>query len=192
MTAGVGYVEFSVGINDLSNPRINKYLLPEYALKNKKNKHFIKYAKGWNPPVNCEDEDITPFRYNFLMAFPRNLSAIGNLPKDIRRKFVILFSAPYVSLVDNSVQPVTQINHPRDVFLNKLFTFKGANMITGWVKKLKQIYNREENKEIKKHCVGLDLVGEEDGNPFSPFLNQSKIQAFICALKVLFFRKYEE
>lgn len=188
---GVGYVEFSVGIKDLSNARIYPFLDTDIAFPRDGIDVF-------GPKKYCEFfADLKPnipenFHYCFLAGFPRNKTVIGTKSIVERRMFMIKYGMYFVNnvsvlsdhnaLVENKIAAQGRING----FLNELY----ANSIDDIEKYLDLILNRMfsdlttrkpralfQNGDI----VGLDLMSDENGNPFSPFLHskiQSKLKKF--------------
>ena len=152
--ARVKYVEFSVSLGDLSNETIYHYISPDMAFTGtmtltKRTNIFLKYCRQYAPIADGV------FTYRLLMAFPRGKSKLGRLPKDILRKVVVLSGPAYIfGKVETSK------------FLTALF---GAGTIQNWALGL---YKALENDCSTNLIVGADIVGDEDGNPFSPFLHK--------------------
>ena len=166
LRSGVSYVEFSVGISDLTQERIFSHIHPDMALRGLDidgNRHpHIAYCLGF--------EDFprdTKFNYKCLMAFPRNLWDVNEgqyLPAYLKRKFVILTGTLYIENLTNEERTST--------FLATLF---GREQIAKWIFALNAVFNLDDKYRKENFyplIVGADIVGDEDGHPFSPFLHK--------------------
>jgi hypothetical protein len=163
LLAGVGYAEFSVSLNDLANDQIFSFLDPHLVLCGRDVSHaHVHLLMSWR------DSMFDLFQYTFLIAVPRNSTVIGCLSASMRRSFVVLAGVKYAELlkVEDSGTTVSR-------FIEKLF--RGKFSVDRIVKNLSKIFLRERNNKCSL-VVGVDIVSDENGNPFSPFFHKKVLE----------------
>lgn len=178
LEAGVGYVEFSFGIADLANPRIYPFLDPEIAVP-------IHYVPGqWrylSYLIDFKFDFPKTFEYCFLAGFPRNKSRFGSLSSVLRRKLVVKYGLPFAGKVWQCQQNFQNFAQLSD-FLKELFSKPGGTVYideisTNLQRIYDRMYKRNPNLGFKNgNIVGMDLMSDENGNPFSPFLHPQILQ----------------
>jgi hypothetical protein len=171
--AGVGYVEFSLGLGDLANARIYPFLDKDVALPISGNKsklpsegplQYIDAFIDWKSDFNEEQ-----FRYAFLAGVPRNRTRVGTKAPTTRRKFMIKYGIYFAAEVKKafmSAEEVKESQNDIDKFLHWLY-----DDISKIESDLSRIITRMRPEGFRSSdVVGVDLMSDENGNPFSPFL----------------------
>jgi hypothetical protein len=150
--SGIRYVEFSVSLSDLTNERVRQFLQREMVLD--EGSFWSKYA----PRFHSKLENMN---YYFLGAVIRTKAKYTKDPLDqtseIRRSFVARMGTKYIHLSDEDRSDFLEAIFP------EYFPHKLTNMVGAVAK--------------DPLVVGMDIVGDGDGFPFSPITHIKVLNA---------------
>ena len=208
--AHVHYVEFSLGISDASRPWMWVYLREDAIWGQPATKTRQSHLPPWVEKAGWYNPRPAQFTYKFLAAFPRTFAKFPvkqsgeymhldewfslsdndreavefkSLPLEQRRHFVANAWPHYAIMLKMQKQalrgtiPVVEASGEISVHNRSVYDKFIKKMFPAFVCKEKLEPLRKNDR-----VVGLDLVGEEDGFPFSPFLH-SAFQSLILLCK---------
>jgi hypothetical protein len=157
----VEYVEFSIGVNDAKAPCVMEVLT-----------NFSEYLpdQHWGTTlINWTKEGDYKFKYKFLAGFPRTYAKAArwskkddkmSFKKKQKQMIQILLHSPETAICD---------------FLDECGTTT-SQMFKWFEGQIKQLKNTMSIPSLKGWIVGLDLMGDELGYPYIPFVTNAFIQ----------------